>query len=223
MKNLIWTLPMLGALVLSGAAYADHDKDCKNIHGRVTVVSDDSIAVNDKSYKVGSNTRLTKGEKPVILSSIKVGDVVCLDPRGQHDLAPGTPGEIAAVTVLSVSDTPRERQFVREKETIKETVHDKNCKHLHGKVSRVTSHTFTVDGKVVEYAETTRITKNGQPMTLKDLKSDDFVCVDLAREADSARAATTVVILTPSDAEAFGDKTFVREKEKIREEIREEK
>src|SRR6185369_7834189 len=84
MKQFItYSLVIGGLLVSRGLANADHDKDCKNIHGKVTVVTADGITVNDKMYKVGKTTRIKKGDQVVKLEKISVGDMVCLDARGK--------------------------------------------------------------------------------------------------------------------------------------------
>src|SRR5262245_58340172 len=61
MKNaILYSLAMVGTLALSGVARADHDKSCKNVHGKVTVVTEEGISVNDKLYKVDDTTRIRK-------------------------------------------------------------------------------------------------------------------------------------------------------------------
>jgi hypothetical protein len=82
-------------------ASADHDKACKNIHGKVTVVTTEGVSVNDKLYAVGRSTRITKGDQTLKLSQVSAGDIVCLDIRGKDDIE----GEVAAITVLSASDS----------------------------------------------------------------------------------------------------------------------
>lgn len=107
-------------LVSTSLLRAEHSKDCKNIHGKVTAVTQDGITVNDKLYKVGKTTRITKDEKVVKLDKISPGDVVCLDTRGKDDIE--THGEVASVAVLSLNDAKsvKEREYVREKEKISE-------------------------------------------------------------------------------------------------------
>src|SRR5438045_3135089 len=133
MKRFIaYSLVVAGILASRGLIYADHDKSCKNVHGKVTVIAEDGITVNDKMYKVGKSTRITKGDKVVKLEKISAGDLVCLDARGKDDIGGG---EVASVAVLTVSDsTPfRDKEYIREKETVRQISHDKNCNHLHGK------------------------------------------------------------------------------------------
>ena len=116
MKKLIMYSLVIGGLLASrGLANAEHDKNCKNIHGKVTVVTEDGITVNDKMYKVGKETRIVKDEKVVKLDKLSPGDVVCLDARGKDDVAAGS--EIVAVTVLDAKDPAaiKEKEVVREK------------------------------------------------------------------------------------------------------------
>lgn len=126
MKKFIIYSSVIGGLIASqGLAKAEHDKACKNVHGKVTVVTDDGITVNDKMFKVGKSTRIMKGDKLMKLEKVAVGDVVCLDTRGKDDLAAS--GEVAAVTVMDTKDssptTEKEvvrEKIVREKEEIRE-------------------------------------------------------------------------------------------------------
>jgi len=115
MKQMILYSLVIGALFASrGLVQAEHDKACKNVHGRVTVVTENSVTVNDTLYKVGKSTRIVKDEQVVKLEKIVPGDVVCLDPHGQDDIATGR--EVAAVTVLSAKDAATtEKEVVREK------------------------------------------------------------------------------------------------------------
>ena len=80
---IIYSLVIGGFLGSRGLANADHDKACKNVHGKVTVVTDNGITVNDKMYQVGKSTRIMKDDHYVKLDKIAVGDLVCLDPRGK--------------------------------------------------------------------------------------------------------------------------------------------
>ena len=206
MKRFIaYSLVVAGILASRGLVYADHDKSCKNVHGKVTVIAEDGITVGDKMYKVGKSTRITKGDKVVKLEKISVGDLVCLDARGKDDIGGG---EVASVAVLTVSDsTP-----VREKETMRQISHAKNCNHLHGKVTRIDDSTIVVEGKPYAYNTTTLITKDGRTTKIETVKAGDFVCVDKANDK-----VTSVVVLSPSDAAPFQSREIIREK------IREEK
>ena len=100
--------------------YAEHDKSCKNVHGKVTVVTQDGIMVGDKMYNVGRSTRVTKSGKVVKLENISAGDLVCLDARGKDDIG----GEVASVAVLMVTDSSpaREKEYIREKETVRQNI-----------------------------------------------------------------------------------------------------
>jgi len=112
---IIYSMVIGGILASRGLAHADHEKTCKNIHGKVTVVTENGITVNDKLYKVGPGTRIVKGAEVVKLEKISAGDVVCLDTRGKDDVA--VEGEVAAITVLGAKDaaTATEKEVVREK------------------------------------------------------------------------------------------------------------
>jgi hypothetical protein len=83
-------------------------------------MTDEGVTVNDKFYKVGKSTRITKDEKTIKISKLSAGDVVCLDMRGKDDVATG--GEVAAVSVLNAKDSSsyREKEVVREKEKLSE-------------------------------------------------------------------------------------------------------
>ena len=211
MKRFIaYSLVVVGIFVARDFAYADHDKSCKNVHGKVTVIAEDGITVGDKMYKVGKSTRITKGDKAVKLENISVGDMVCLDPRGKDDIGGG---EVASVAVLSVNDpvpTVRETEYVRETERV--VSHDKNCNHIHGKVTRIDDSTIVVEGKPYACSTTTLITKDGRTTKIETIKAGDFVCVDQANEK-----VTSVAVLSPSEAAPFQSREIIREK------IREEK
>lgn len=124
---IIYSLVVGGLLASRDLAKAEHDKACKGVHGKVTVVTDDGVTVNDKMYKVGKTTRIVKGEQVVKLDKISAGDIVCLDTRGKDDVAVG--GEVAALTVMTAKDSvpAKEKEvvrekIVREKEEIKEQI-----------------------------------------------------------------------------------------------------
>src|ERR1044071_7628717 len=109
MKRFIaYSLVALGILFSRNFAYADHDKNCKNVHGKVTAITEDGIVVADKMYKVGKNTRLIRDDKVIKLENLSTGDLVCVDARGKDDIGGA---QVAAVTVL----VPAERVSVREK------------------------------------------------------------------------------------------------------------
>jgi uncharacterized protein YuzE len=211
MKIIVYSLAVAGTLAFRGLAFADHDKTCKNIHGKVTAVTADSIVVNDKAYPIGDRTRITKDEKSVKRSQITAGDVVCVDIRGKDDIE----GEVAAITVLSPSDPlpVREKEYVREKETVRKIAHDKNCHHVHGKVTRIDESTFVVDGKPYTCRETTKIVKGDQTVTIKNIKSGDFVCID----GNDDREVTTLTVLNAADTAPFESREVIRERERIRE------
>ena len=211
MKRLIaYSLVVVGIFVSRGFVCAEHDKSCKNVHGKVTVIAEDGITVGDKMYKVGKSTRITKNDKAVKLENISVGDMVCLDPRGKDDIGGG---EVASVAVLSFNDpvpAVREKEYV--KETVRQVSHDKNCNHIHGKVTRIDDSTIVVEGKPYACSTTTLITKDGRTTKIETIKTGDFVCVDQANEK-----VTSVAVLSPSEAAPFQSREIIREK------IREEK
>ena len=211
MKRLIaYSLVVAGIFVSRDFVYADHDKSCKNVHGKVAVIAEDGITVGDKMYKVGKSTRITKNDKAVKLENISVGDMVCLDPRGKDDIGGG---EVASVAVLSFNDpvpAVREKEYV--KETVRQVSHDKNCNHIHGKVTRIDDSTIVVEGKPYACSTTTLITKDGRTTKIETIKTGDFVCVDQANEK-----VTSVAVLSPSEAAPFQSREIIREK------IREEK
>jgi hypothetical protein len=221
MKRLIYTSVIVGTLALTGIASADHDKECKNIHGKVTIVTDEAISVNEKLYKVGDSTRITKGDKKVKLSEIHAGDLVCVDTRGKDDIG----REVAAVTVLTAPNPPtREKQYVREKETVRQISHSKNCDHVHGKVTRIEESTVTVNGKPYAIRETTRVLKDGQVVSVKTIKAGDFLCLD-ADDANVEGKVTTVWVLAPEEAAQFAprEREYIREREEIKEKLPEQK
>src|SRR2546423_2725111 len=213
MKRLIaYSLVVVGIFVSRGFVYADHDKSCKNVHGKVTVIAEDGITVGDRMYKVGKSTRISKDDKAVKLENISVGDMVCLDARGKDDIGGG---EVASVAVLGINDPVpafRETEYVRETETVGHVSHDKNCNHIHGKVTRIDDSTIVVEGKSYPCSTTTLITKDGRTTKIETIKTGDFVCVDKPNEK-----VTSVVVLSPSEAAPFQSREIIREK------IREEK
>ena len=213
-KFVIYSLVVGGIFLSRSLVYADHDKSCKNVHGKVTVITEDGVTVGDKLYKVGKSTRITKGDKAVKLENISAGDIVCLDTRGKDDIGGG---EVASVAVLSLTDplpAVREKEYVREKETVRQVSHDKNCNHLHGKVTRIEESALILDGKPHTYTTTTLITKDGQTAKIETIKAGDFVCVD---EKDAK--VTSVAVLSPTEAAPFQTTT----REVIREKIVEDK
>ena len=215
MKTFILSLVVGGIFASGSLAYADHDKACKNVHGKVTVVTEDGVTVNDKLYKVGKSTRIMKGDKVVKLEKVTSGDLVCVDVRGKDDIGGG---EVAAITVLNLADPvpTREREYVREKQTVRQISHDKNCNHVHATVTRVQDSTLILDGKPYTCSETTRITKGGQTATIQTIRTGDFVCLD--GSDDKEAKVTSVVVLSPAEAEPFISREIIREREKIREE-----
>jgi hypothetical protein len=111
---IIYSLAIGGMLASQGLANAEHDKACKGVHGKVTVVTEEGVTVNDKMYKVGKSTRIVKGEQVVKLEKVAAGDLVCLDTRGSDDVAVG--GEVAGLTVMDAKDPAAvEKEVVREK------------------------------------------------------------------------------------------------------------
>jgi len=116
--------------------------------------------------------------------------------------------------VLTVADAPPVKEYVREKETVRQISHDKNCNHLHGKVTRIEESTLILDGKPHTYTTTTLITRDGQTAKIETIKAGDFVCMD---EKDAK--VTSVVVLSPTEAAPFQTQT----REIIREKIVEEK
>jgi hypothetical protein len=220
MKRITYSSAVALVLGWSAVTYADHNKSCENIHGKVTVVSEEGVAVNDKMYKITETTRITKGDKVVKLRQISPGDIVCIDERGKHE----TKG-VAAVTVLSLTDPVpvREREYVREKQVVKPASHDRKCEHIHGKVVRINDSTLIVAGKPYACATSTKITKGSQTVTFDTLKAGDFVCIDDGDETSTDHKVTTVMILNPTDAEAFESREIIRERERVKEKIREEK
>ena len=221
MKLIAYSLAVAGMLALVDVASADHDKACKNIHGQVTVVTTEGVSVNDKLYAVGRSTRITKGDQTVKLSQVSAGDIVCLDIRGKDDIE----GEVAAITVLSASDSApiiREKEFVREK-TVRPASHDKTCKHVHGKIVRIDDSTLIVEGKPYACQKTTRIIKGDHAVALETLKAGDFVCLDATDDEDAEHKITAVTVLSPADASQFESREIIREREKIKEKIREDK
>lgn len=202
------SLVAAGIFISRGLVYADHDKACKNVHGKVTVVTQDGITVDDRMYKVGRSTRITKAGKVVKLERISAGDMVCLDARGKDDIGGA---EVAAVAVLTVTDAPpvREKEvIIREKETVTQISHDKDCRHLHGKVTRINGSTIIVEDKPhITTTTTTVITKAGKTQTIETIKTGDFVCLD---EKDAQVA--TVVVLSPAEAATFQSREIIRER-----------
>jgi N-dimethylarginine dimethylaminohydrolase len=198
-----------------GWAQAEHDQGCKNVHGKVTVVTGEGISVNDKLYKVGKSTRITKGDKVVKLSQIAAGDIVCVDIRGKNDIGGG---EIAAVSILSATDPVPTREYVREKEVVRTVAHDKSCAHLHGRVTRIDDSTLIVEGKPYVCQETTRLLKSGQTIKVETIKAGDFVCLNAGDDNNPEHKVTTVTVLSASEAAPFESREIIREREKIREE-----
>jgi hypothetical protein len=119
MKTLLWTITTACVLAVGGIAQAEHNKNCKNVHGKVTVVTEDSVTVNDKLYQVGETTRVMKDGEKVKIGQLKAGDIVCVDARGKGDVQNN---QIAAITVL----TPEEGSVVvRETESTTEKTKEK--------------------------------------------------------------------------------------------------
>jgi hypothetical protein len=217
MNPLLCTLTTVGALLTAGVAYADHDETCKNIHGRVTVVTADSVTVDDQYFKVGKTTRVTKGGELLRAKDVKTGDIVCVDIRGKDDLD----GEIAGLVVLNSND----RVPVRQREIIREKVsyHDKNCPHKHARVTRVNGQTLIIDNKPIEIRETVRVTKGDKIVTVREIKDGDYVCLHNAGKPGYEETVTTVMVLEPSDVKVLFPESEVIERETIREKIRDDR
>ena len=139
MKTRLHILTIVCALAVTGIAQAEHKSSCKNVHGKVTVVTDDSVTVNDKLYKIGDDTRITKDGEKVKSSQLKAGDIVCLDKRGKgvgDDFLSGgsgkddVDGQIAAISVLTA-----EEGSVVTKEKSKETTKEKTSERVKEKTS----------------------------------------------------------------------------------------
>jgi hypothetical protein len=205
-RFIIYSLIAGGMFASTGLVYAEHDKSCKNVHGKVTVVTEDGITVGDKLYKVGKSTRITRNDRLVKLDKISAGDVVCLDTRGKDDIGGG---EVASVAVLSLNDPVpvREKEYVREKETVRKISHDENCNHVHGTVTRIQDSAIIVEGKPHAYTTATLVTKDGQTAKVETIKAGDFVCLD---EKDAKISSVTV--LNPADARGFQSREIIRER-----------
>ena len=118
MKALLTTLTVTCVLAMGGVAQAEHKGTCKAVHGKLTVVTEDSVTVNDKLYKVGDTTRILKDGEKVKITTLKAGDIVCLDARGKDEVD----AQIAAVTVLTAEEGAT---VIREKETTTEKTKEK--------------------------------------------------------------------------------------------------
>jgi hypothetical protein len=204
----------MGTLAFQGTTWADHDKTCKNVHGKVTVVTEEGISVNDKLYKVDDTTRIRKGDKTVKVRHVSAGDLVCIDTRGKDDAERG----VAAVTVLTLAEPAPvvEREFVREK-TTRTAGHDKRCQHVHGKVTRINESTLMIGDKPYVTRETTKFINGDKVITVKSLKPGDFVCLDDGDEDAVEHKVMSVRVLSPSDAAPFEEREVLREKIRVRE------
>jgi hypothetical protein len=126
MKTLLYTITIISGLTIGGIAHAEHGKNCKNVHGKVTVVTDESVTVNDKLYKVGESTRVMRDGEKVKVNKIKAGDIVCLDARGKDDID----SQIAGITVLTAEEGT---EVVKEKS--KETTKEKTSERVKEKTT----------------------------------------------------------------------------------------
>jgi hypothetical protein len=119
----LYSVAAAAMVAAAGITAAEHNKDCKGVHGKATAVTEQGVVVNDKLFKVGETTRVTKGDQVVKLQKVTPGDIVCLDTRGRDDLQAS--GEVASLTVLSPdANVTREKEVVREKEKIE--IREKN-------------------------------------------------------------------------------------------------
>ncbi len=119
MKSLINILTVVGTLALTGSLRAEKEMDTKFISGKVVVVTDGSVTVDDHLYRVGEHTRVTKNGMPATFKDLKAGDVVTIDTRGKDSIDP----EVAAIKILSPDEAPgtvvKEKDTVIQKERIK--------------------------------------------------------------------------------------------------------
>src|ERR1051325_1294879 len=195
-------LVIVGILVSRNFVYADHDKSCKNVHGKVTAITEDGVIVGDKLYKVGKTTRITRGDRVIKLDNLSTGDLVCVDTRGKDDIGSG---EVAGLTVLVPTETVRET--TRETTTILQpTSRDQGPNRIYGKVTRVGDSTIVVEGQPHTTTTTTVVTKDGRTTKIETVKPGDFVRLD---EKDAK--VTSVVVLSPAEAAPFQSREIIRE------------
>jgi hypothetical protein len=115
-QKILYSVAAVSMLAFSAIA-AEHNKDCKGVHGKATAVTEQGVVVNDKLFKIGETTRITKGDQVVKIEKVTPGDIVCLDTRGKDDVQAA--GEVASLTVLSPdANVTKEKEVVREKEKI---------------------------------------------------------------------------------------------------------
>ena len=102
MKKLLLIATLACAAFTFGpvVALADHDKDCKGVHGKVTKKSDTTITVDDKSYAMTAASKITKDGKAVELTKVKIGESVCLNTK---EAADGSQ-QVASLLVLDKAD-----------------------------------------------------------------------------------------------------------------------
>ena len=110
-----------------------------------------------------------------------------------------------------------------QKETIGQPGHDKNCQRAHGKVTRVKDPVLFVDNKAYATSETTRLTKGDRLISLCSIKPGDLVCLDTGDPRNANGKLTAVTVLTPEDAAPSPSREIIRENEKVKKKIREEK
>ena len=89
-------------------------------------------------------------------------------------------------------------------------------------MTRVEDSTIVIDGKLYPVRETTKFVKGDQLVTIKTIKTGDFLCLNAGENGDVEQRVTTVIVLDPEDAAQFQPREVIREREQIREKIREQ-
>lgn len=67
------------------ANHKTHEKMCQGHHGTVTAKTDTSITVDGKMYALTLDTKVNKQEEPLLLKTVKIGDMVCFTTEKASD------------------------------------------------------------------------------------------------------------------------------------------
>jgi uncharacterized protein (DUF2147 family) len=88
---------------------------------------------------------------------------------------------------------------------------------VNGKVTVISKDSITVGDHLYKIGDSTRVKKDGERVRLKDLKVGDYVLVDTRGKDEVDGEISRIIVLTPSEAKQYREKTVIREKEKTHE------
>jgi hypothetical protein len=169
------TLNADGTVTASEIGIEDESKaDRTVLVGMLTQISGDTLTVGGVTVNVSSTTMIVRGDTPLALADLKVGDRLLV--RG------------AVQTDMSVNAT-RVRVLQRENED--EDENEAEEMHVTGQVAAVGTNTFTIGETVITTDAKTEFEGTGFH-SLADLKVGDFAFAEVMKQADGSLLAQEV-------------------------------